>query len=210
MHFYRCSRKCAERARTFLESLSTTRVSPSSVVICFIIAVRTIAGQLAGGDSVVDYYSDRRGVPLSRSAVRLPRCRCTDLAFERNWRICRPRPFVTCSARLVHHIKIAKPRYSSNVLATPPARNWCLPEMRNRASAQPPANSACARERTSIDHQSGARQQSPSDGCPVERCKRQSPQGLDGFGLFDVLRPDKDSDRSYWILLPRRSGERRR
>ena len=201
---------CIERARTFLESLSTTRVSLSSVVICFVIAVRTIAGQLAGGDFVVDHYSDRRGVPLSRSAVRLPRCRCTDLAFDRNWRICRPRPFVTCSARLVHHIKIAKPsalRVSlSRLLREIGACRICEAELPHG----PRPILRASRKRTSIDHQSGARQQGPSDWYPVERCKRRSPEGLDGFGPFDLLRPDKDRDPSHWVLLPRRSGERRR
>jgi hypothetical protein len=70
MHFYRCSRKYVER------------VSLSSVVICFVIAVRTIAGQVAGGESVVGHYSDRRGVPLFRSTQY--GCRDADVLISRS------------------------------------------------------------------------------------------------------------------------------
>ena len=46
------------------------------------------------------------------------------------------------------------------------------------------------------------RQQGSSDWYPVERRKRRSPEGLEGFEPFDLLRREKNRDPSYRFCHP--------
>ena len=68
-------RECTLGALEPFSSVSQHEASLSRVVTCFVIAVRTIWGQLAGGDFVVGHYSDRRGVSsilISSTVATMP------------------------------------------------------------------------------------------------------------------------------------------
>ena len=97
----------------------------------------------------------------------------------------------------------------TGVLATVAARNQYLPGLCNPSSTRSPADIARVEYRTSVDHQSGARQQSPSDWYPLERRERRSSARLDEFGSFDLLRRNKDRARPPQFLLPRRRDDGR-
>jgi hypothetical protein len=69
------ARECTLSVLEPFSRVSQHEASLSRGVICFVIAVRTIWGQLAGDDFVVGRYSDRRGVSsilISSTVATMP------------------------------------------------------------------------------------------------------------------------------------------